>query len=261
MSSMLTVLLFVVICVASLLVVSWANHVETKKRMMKSQLRVLKSQYEELQQVMAAVDQTVEPRAVTRFLNQASKELANAMHELSSEDGYVQAALTNTDAMQKELEAETMDGRVYRIRESDSQIALTQSHLDKAATVLVQQQSAGVISPEELNTLKKHLSWAHLMLPTLSYVAQGHQATSRNEPLPAKAFYQKAKVAAANSSHPDPRRAQMVTELTEIIDRRRRSLSPELMIETQFNPEPLPDEAPMPTNTELNDANKKNKSP
>ena len=242
MSAMLASLLLVVICIASLLVVSWANHVETKRRIKKSQVRVLKSQYEELQQVIAAIDQTVEPRAITRFLNQASIELAKAMHELSADDGYVQAALANTQALQEELEKEVIEGRIYRIRESDAQIALSQSYLEKAATVLVQQQSAGVISPDELNTYKKHLMWAHLMLPTLSYVAQGHQAINRSELLPARAFYQKAKVAVASSSHPDPRRAQLATELTELMERKRSALSRELMIETQFNPKPLADE-------------------
>ncbi|BFM06979.1 hypothetical protein [Halioxenophilus aromaticivorans] len=207
--------------------------------MIKSQLRVLKSQYEELQQVIAAVDQTVEPRAVTRFLNQAGLDLAKSMQELAPEDGYVLAAVANTEELQRELQNEVIEGRVYRIRESDSQIALTQSQLDKAATVLTQQHSTGAISPEELNTYKRHLMWAHLMLPTLSYVAQGHQAISRSEYLPAKAFYQKAKVAVNNSNHPDPRRAQMVTELTEIIERQRRSLSKEIMVETNFNPPPL----------------------
>jgi len=163
--------------------------------------------------------------------------MAEQMQELSPEDGYVIAALANANTLQEELQQEEEAGRIYRIRESDSQIALSQQQLDKAAVILMRQQASGLIAPDELNSFKQSLAWARLMLSVLSYVAQGHQATNRNENLPAKAFYQKAKSALAHSTHPDVRRTQMIRELKEIIENKLVSLSPELMIEKDFNPD------------------------
>lgn len=237
MNSIFALLFLIFICVASLIVVSWANHVDAKKRLAKSRVRVLKSQFEELQLVIATVDQTVEQREVSRLLNQAALEIAQTMKELAPEDGYVISALKNTLALHEELQQETHSTRIYRIRESDSQIALARSHLDKAVVVLAQQQATGLISPDEFNTLKLSLAWAHLMLPTLTYVAQGHQAVNRNERLPAKAFYQKAKAAVVHSAHPDSRKNRLKQELSELVNSERRTLSSDLMLENNFNPQ------------------------
>ena len=237
MSSFLALLVFAIISVSSLLVVSWANHLETRKKLIKSKLRILKIQFEDLQQVIASVDQTVEPRAISRLLIDEAVAIAESMQELASDDGYVIAALNNTKALQEELATEGDVDRIHRIRESDSQIALSQKQLEKAAAVLIKKQALGGLSPEECNSFKSHLAWARLMLAVLSYVAQGHQATNRGEVLPARAFYQKAKTTLSQSAHPDSRRKTMILELKEIIDNRRVSLSEELMPETEYNPD------------------------
>ncbi|WP_317928706.1 hypothetical protein [Halioxenophilus sp. WMMB6] len=203
-------------------------------------MRVLKAQYEELQQIIATVDQTVEPRSISRILNEEAINMTESMRELEPGDGYVLAALNNAMALQEELIQEQAKGRVYRIRESDSHIALTQKQLEKAAVLLSRRQALGLISPEELNSFRASLAWARLMISVLSYVAQGHQATNRGEVLPAKAYYQRAKSALAQSSHPDKRRTTMIRELKEIIANRRVSLSEELMPETDFNPDIQP---------------------
>lgn len=243
MNSLFALIIFGLICLGSLLVVSWANHMENKKRLTKSRLRVLKSQFDELQQIIATVDQTVENRDVAKRLNQAAIEVAHDMAELEPSDGYVVAALNNAQALQEEFNVDNTKDRIYRIRESDSQIALAQSYLEKGATQLAHLEAGGTISPDEFNAYKLELSWARLMLPVLSYVAQGHQASNRNEPLPAKAFYEKAKVAVAHSGHPGPKKGQLQQELNEIINRQRQSLSVTLMSETQFNPDkPSPEE-------------------
>ncbi len=237
MTSFLALLIFAIISVSSLLVVSWANHIETRKRLIKSKLRVLKAQYEELQQVIASVDQTVEPRAVSRILNEEAIALAESMKELEAEDGFVIAALNNATALQEELNREGEIDRIYRIRESDTQIALAQKHLERAAAILIKKHALGGISSEELNNFKQSLSWARLMLPVLSYIAQGHQAINRGEVLPAKAYYQKAKSALAQSSHPDKRRMAMIKELKDIVNNRRVSISEEIMPEKEYNPD------------------------
>jgi phosphomannomutase len=235
MSAFFAFLLFSIICVGSLLVVSWANHVETRRRLVGNKLRQLKTNYEELQQVITSVDQLVEPREITRLLCEESLSLANSMSELDPEDGYVIAAVSNASALLEEVSKDE-DRRIYRIRESDSQIALAQQHLEQASTVLGKKQALGHISPEELNSFRTAMAWAKIMLQVLSYVAQGHQAMSRQEILPGRGFYQKAKGVITQSPHPDKRRTKLIRELKEILDGNRAAVSEDIMPETDFNP-------------------------
>lgn len=238
MSASFAFILFSIICVGSLLVVSWANHVETRKRVIRSRIAVLKNQYEEIQNLLITVDQTIEPREIARITNEESLGILKAMHELDSEDGYVNSAMKNAQALQEELNREiNLNERIYRIRESDSQIAISHKHLEKAAALLAHKQTRGEISVEELNSFKLSLAWGKLMISVISYIAQGHQAINRGELLPAKAFYQKALSNLAHSSHPDPRKKSMLKQVKEIIETDRVALDEDLMVEVDLNPD------------------------
>ncbi|WP_353304528.1 hypothetical protein [Sessilibacter corallicola] len=217
---------------------SWANHVETRKRVIRSRIAVLKNQYEEIQNLLITVDQTIEPREIARITNEESLSILKAMHELDSEDGYVNSAMKNAQALQEELNREiNLNERIYRIRESDSQIAISHKHLEKAAALLAHKQTRGEISVEELNSFKLSLAWGKLMISVISYIAQGHQAINRGELLPAKAFYQKALSNLAHSSHPDPRKKSMLKQVKEIIETDRVALDEDLMVEVDLNPD------------------------
>lgn len=238
MSAFIAFLLFSVICVGSLLVVSWANHIETRKRVIQSRLKVLKKQYEEIQNLLITVDQTVEPRIIPRITNEEAINMLKGMFELDNEDGYVIAAMKNAESLKEELNQEVdLNTRVYRIRESDSQIAISHKHLEKTAALLTYKQARGEISVEELNNFKLSLGWAKLMISVVSYIAQGHQATNRGEILPAKAFYQKALSQLAHSSHSDHRRKVFLKQVKEIIEGERVAIDEELMLETDLNPD------------------------
>ncbi len=238
MSASFAFILFSIICVGSLLVVSWANHVETRKRVIRSRIAVLKNQYEEIQNLLITVDQTIEPREIARITNEESLSILKAMHELDSDDGYVNSAMKNAQALQEELNREiNLNERIYRIRESDSQIANSHQHLEKAAALLAHKQTRGEISVEELNSFKLSLAWGKLMISVISYIAQGHQAINRGELLPAKAFYQKALSHLAHSSHPDPRKKSMLKQVKEIIETDRVAVDEDLMVEVDLNPD------------------------
>ncbi|MCE2029517.1 hypothetical protein [Sessilibacter corallicola] len=199
---------------------------------------MLKNQYEEIQNLLITVDQTIEPREIARITNEESLSILKAMHELDSEDGYVNSAMKNAQALQEELNREiNLNERIYRIRESDSQIAISHKHLEKAAALLAHKQTRGEISVEELNSFKLSLAWGKLMISVISYIAQGHQAINRGELLPAKAFYQKALSNLAHSSHPDPRKKSMLKQVKEIIETDRVALDEDLMVEVDLNPD------------------------
>ena len=243
MSAFFAIILFTIICVSSLLVVSWANHVETRRRLIKGKLQQLRNNFEELQLVIASVDQIVEPREISKLLCEESLSIARSMMELEPEDGYVIAANKNAQSLLEETSSDPDPKRVYRIRESDTQIALAQKQLEQASSVLGKKQAMGHISPEELNSFRGALAWAKLMLQAVSYIAQGHQAMSRDEILPARTFYQKAKTLVAQSQHPDKRRTALIRELKEILDGDRQVISTDIMTETDFNPKPKDEKA------------------
>ncbi|GLS27276.1 hypothetical protein [Marinibactrum halimedae] len=237
MSSFIALVLFAFIAVSALLVVSWANHRETRRRIIDSKLRQLKRKYEEIQDAITNVDQLIELRAVSVALNEEVISILQSMQQLKPDEGYVVAALNNAEALHEELQKETAHNRVYRIRESDSKILRAQRHLDFAARVLSSQQALGKISQDELNTFREALAWAHLQVGVISVVAQGHQATNRGDILTAAAYYKKAKTLLMQSGHPDPRRLVMIREMSDILHNKRTALSDNLMHEVDYNPD------------------------
>ena len=232
-------ILFVLCAIAalSLLLVSFFNERERRQKIRQQRLHKLRQQTQDQEELVLIVDQLVESRAIARLINDEVISLIQEMIRTAPRATYLEAsyqtALARGDALSDESSASPLD----RLKQSDSQIAKSQRSLEVAATIIRRQQSNQRISFEEMNTFISELNWAHLMVAVVSHVGQGHKAMSRGDGLSAQAFYKKAQQLLVQSSHPDPRRQRMIKELSELLGKKRSSLSEDLMPETHLNPE------------------------
>ncbi len=237
MTALAYLVLFCVLAMFSLVAVSIANERDRRSRLIRSKLKGLKRKVDELEELVIEVEMMVESRAIAKLINDEIIDMLHAMIKLDTSASYLHASLANAEKRGADLADESLPHTIDRMRESDSKIARGQHFLTEAGRVLKHQHAVGHISLEENNLFLSQLNWAFLMVDVISHIGQGHKAINRSDILSGHAFYKRAQQTLAQSAHSDPRRHRMIKELSEILNNRRKSLSRDLMPETQFNPD------------------------
>lgn len=229
-------ILLCVIAVIALITVSVANHRETRRKLIKVKLKKMKVRLDELEELLTELDLMLESRAIPRFINQHIISHIESMLQLDKEAMYLGAALENAEKRAVFLADETGPKTVNRMRTSDAKIAKAKHALEEAGKILHGLYTRGTLSKAELDTFTQELSWAYLMVDVVSLVSEGHKAL-KNNPSRSHAFYNSAKNILVASKNLDPRKNQLIRQVTDIMLKRRSTISPDLMPETEFNPE------------------------
>ncbi|MDN3639562.1 hypothetical protein QWY82_12215 [Simiduia curdlanivorans] len=233
---MTSLIIFCTIAVLSLLVVSIANQREERQRSRRIRMHKLKLRVDELEALLLNLVNLQENQDVLIQINDEIIDMYRAMMQLDSSQTYLEAGLKNAEQRNASL-SEPLANPPKRLLESDAKIALAQRHLTEAAKVIRHRQAHAKISMEEMQIYVKELSYQHLMVDVISMIGQGHKATNKSNPLSAQAFYKKARQMLIQSTHSDPRRHQLIKEVAELLDGKRKSISPSLMPETFLNPD------------------------
>jgi len=219
------------IALTSLFAVSFINQRETKTRMVRNKVRSLKARLEEMEALVAKLDQVLESRAITKLINDEIIDLAKGMINLDADATYLQASLANAEQRALDLIDEGAPRDISRLFESDAQIARYQHALNEAGIILRRLYARDSIDLAELEIFISELSWCHLMIETVSVIGQGHKAINRSEIITAHAFYKRARQSLIQSSHNDPRRHRFIKEIGEVLNNKRKLLSEDLMHE------------------------------
>ncbi|BFM11468.1 hypothetical protein R50072_16210 [Simiduia litorea] len=196
----------------------------------------LKLRVDELESLLIHLVNLQENQDILIQINDEITDMYRAMIQLDSSQTYLEAGLKNAEQRTASL-SEPLANPPKRLLESDAKIALAQKHLTEAAKVIRHRQAHAKISMEEMQIYIKELSYQHLMVDVISMIGQGHKAANKSNPLSAQAFYKKARQMLIQSTHSDPRRHQMIKEVAELLDGKRKSISPSLMPETFLNPD------------------------
>jgi hypothetical protein len=91
--------------------------------------------------------------------------------------------------------------------------------------LVTQLAARGTINEIELDAYLAELRWAYLMVSVMSYIGQGDKSMAISDRFSGLAFYRKAQQLLIESMHQDPRRIQMIKELSEMVDGDRIGLS------------------------------------
>ncbi|MGH1484947.1 MAG: hypothetical protein ACRBCI_01930 [Cellvibrionaceae bacterium] len=237
MSAFASLIAFVIIAIGSMCVVAFANYKVEQAKKVRHRLHKYKARVEELEDVVLALDQLCENRAIPKMINDEVIEIYSAMIDLDDSAAYLKAGHSNALMRSDELSDETAARHISRLCNSDAQIARIQAYLNEACNIVKKQHNQGKMSTTQMQDSILDLEWLYLQVYVISNIVQGHKAYNKQDILTANAFYKKAQTELMRSGHPDERRHKMMKQLADILFGRRKSLDTELMPEDEFNPD------------------------
>lgn len=237
MSAFASLILLIFIAALSMGIVAYSNYQVEKNKKTTYRLEKMKIRVEELEDVVLVLDTLCEKRIIPKLINDEIIEHYELMLQLNSKASYLQAGLSSAQLRSNELADEGGHREISRVCKSDAQIVRYQAYLAETLGILRKQHTEGRISSSELQDFSSEIEWLQLQVKVISNIVQGHKAYVKQDILSANAFYKKAQTELMKSSHPDERRHQMISQMADVLFGRRKSLSPELMPETEFNPD------------------------
>ncbi|WP_075185365.1 hypothetical protein [Teredinibacter haidensis] len=230
---------------SSLLVVSAVNQRQTRTRVISRKLGQMKRRADELEELAVTVDRLVNSPEIARHINDEVIDLITTMIQLDPTSQTLPVLRYNAEQLAEEMRNPARHREIYRLQESDANIARTLYQLTDTGRILRRRQAAGKLEVAQMEAFIGDLSWTHLMVGVVSHTIQGHKSMARGDVLRAYAFYKKAQQVALQSSTNDDRRHALIRELSELMSGQRKFLSPVLMPETEFNPPAETDTAKM----------------
>lgn len=237
MSPFASLILLIFIAALSIGIVAYSNYQVEKNKKTTYRLERMKIRVEELEDVVLVLDSLCEKRMIPKLINDEIIEHYELMTHINPKAGYLQAGLSNSQLRANELLDESAHREISRVCKSDAQIARYQAYLAEALAILRKHHTEGKISGSELQDFTLDIEWLQLQVKVISNIVQGHKAYTKQDILTANGFYKKAQSELMKSSHPDERRHQMISQMADLLFGRRKSLDPELMPETEFNPD------------------------
>lgn len=222
--SLIVILVFLMLI--TLFGVSMLNRIQLRQRQRRLEQRRLRIKVEELAELVSCLEQTLPNRTITKLINDMVIALQHQMLELEDKNReHLEAAILKSEHHSEELLNPKSRQNISYQRDSDAQIAKTQLYLNEAMHLIMQLAAQGTINEIELDAYQVELRWAYLMVSVMSYIGQGDKSIAIGDRL---AFYRKAQQLLMESMHPDPRRLQMIKELSEMVDGERVGLSRDL---------------------------------
>jgi len=220
----------------ALFTVSYVNSLQTRKRLISQRLSQLKLKVSEMEELASSLETLLGTSQIEKVVLQDVLDTLKGMQQLSPENITLDLSIENVLQRLDELSSPNYQATLYRVLESDAQIARARFQLSEAGRIVRKRQAAGFIELPQMNGMIEDLAWAHLMVFVVTLTAQGHKAFSRGDILRAYSFYKKAQEGAMEANLGDTRRHKVIKELSEIQANKRKALSIELMPETEFNP-------------------------
>ena len=237
MSDFTLVVIFLIVAFLSLMVVSYVNSQQTRKRLINSKFDQLKRLASEIVELGSNIETLLESPVILKHINDEVIDIINKMRQLNPSSPFIDIGMENALHRKEELSDPSYKVATFRLMESDAAVARAQYGLNEAARIIRKRQAASFIEVAEMDMYIQELSWANLMIPVITLVGQGHKAVNRGDILRAHAFYKKALETATQGGYKDERQNQYISEIGEILNNKRKSLSIELMPETTYNPD------------------------
>lgn len=236
MSAVVIISLLLVIAVMSLLMVNFVNRRETRRRLITQRISLIRHRIAELEELAAAIEPLLESTQIPKLVNDEIIYQIETIIKLDPENSYMQPTLKAAKALSEDLALEKRSCQLMRALSSDAQVARCKYQLNEAARLVRSHQAQGRVDALEANAFIKELQWAVVMIEVITYVNQGHISLKQKEMIKAYGYYKHAQQALIASPHPDERRHRLIREVSDMLANRRKSVSKDLMPESQNNP-------------------------
>lgn len=236
MSSIAGIALFFALIIFSLVVVSFANRIQTRNRLMRHKAQQMRLRIDELEEVCAGIEPLLESVFIPRLINEEVLDLIKSVKQLDANASFVAVKQEHAQTLAQALDQGQRTQPFYRAQPSDAAIAKHKHYLTEAARVVRRHQTIGRLQTDEMDSYVRELAWAHLMVDVVSFIAQGHKAVTREDPVVAYGYYRRAQNLLMSNQLSDDRRHRMIREIGEILAGKRLALGTDLMPESNFNP-------------------------
>ena len=223
--------------IGSLFVVSAINRRQTRYKLKEAVFNKLKRRASEVVELEIMVEPLLEGTSILKILNEEVIHIIDKMRQIFPENHFIDIGQTNAEQRKEVLNDPDYDHFTNRFLDGAAAIARAQHALNETATIIRKQQAEGFIELGQMELYIRELSWAHLMVSVITYVTQGHKMININDAVRAHAFYKKALEHATQSGHSDQRQNRYISEIGELMNRKRMALSEDLMPENEFNPQ------------------------
>jgi hypothetical protein len=239
MTAFTSLILLIAIAALAMSVVAYSNYLVAKAKQIALKLEKMKVRVEELEDVVLVLDGLCESRIIPKLVNDEILSHYESMIEIDDKAAYLKAGLSNAEVRAQELSDDSSPRYLSRVCKSDAQMARYQTYLSESLNILRRQHMAGKTSNQDMQSLTLEINWLQLQVKVISNIVQGHKAYAKNGVIAANGFYKKAQTELLKSSHPDPRRKEMINQMADLLFGRRKSLDVHLMPETDFNPDDI----------------------
>ena len=237
MASTQAIIVFLGLAFIALIVVSYINASQTRKRLISQRLVQLKRKVNEMEELAQSLSVLTGNVVIERIILEEMIDTLNGMAQLEPNSQAIELQKSNALQRVAKISEPGVAVAFDRMMDSDSSIARAQYNLSEAGRIIRKRQTAGNIEISEMNSHIAELAWANMMVVVVSLIGQGHKAVRRGDVLKGYAYYKKAQQAAMESTISDDRRHAIIKELGEILSNKRKSLSSSLMAETYLNPD------------------------
>lgn len=240
MSGFTGVLVLLFVIAASLLLVGFADHMQTRRHVLQHKLQQMTLRIGELEEICAGVEPLIESILVPRLINDEILDLAQSIKRLDPNATSIDIKLEQAKELAEKFAAGQRSQPFYRVLPDEAAIAKHKQFLTEAGRIVRRHHALGRIQNADMESSIRELGWSHMMLDVVSLVVLGHQAVNRNDPVVAYGYYKRAQNLLMTSHLQDDRRHRLVREIDEILEGKRLALDEELMPESAFNPTQKP---------------------
>lgn len=227
---MVVLIALIILAFAALLIVNVINRKHEHEQARRAQQRKLKLQADVINDVVNCLEQTIPNHMIAKYINDESIALLEQMLVLETDNKtHIENSIRHAKLRSEELASAKRYSSASYEKDSDAQISHTQLQLNEAAIMLRHIFAQGKLSDAELRVFTTELEWAFLMVSVTSFISQGVKFSAMLDRFSAHNYYRKAQSLLMESLVQDPRRAQMIKELSEIIDGTRKTISRDLL--------------------------------
>lgn len=223
--------------IASLVMLAYVNHREEQQAEFGLRSRQLKLFAQSLEDKLPELETLIQHPGMYRVLAAEVTRRYQKLMEFDPNAKNVSVHIMRSQQNEQRYEHPDWARPLNRIRGSDQTIFEAEKLLQEIKELLQTLFHHKIIDDKQLGPMLLELDFNELAVEVVSGVAQGHQLYTRGDFVDANAHYFHAQKTAMQSKIHHPQRQQFIDELGEIINRKRLHLSPEIMPETQYNPE------------------------
>lgn len=229
---MLVVIICLILAAAALFVVNTVNRIQEQERIIRRNQRKLKVQAESLVEVAQSVEHIMPTKIIAKVITDEAIRILNRAMELDEKpNAQLEDSIKHAQLYSENLAITETPNKANYQQETDAQITYAHSQLNEALRILRQLYADGSINEDELNAYDSDISWANLMVSVTSCIGQAQRLSVIADHFGSKNLYRKAQSLLSDSIHHDPRRLEMITEIGEIIEEKRETMSPELLFQ------------------------------